>query len=231
MREINFVLEPICSLASGELVGAEALLRLPSGREKLMAPAEVQIKLLQRSFREQVLFEAVDRSMCWMTRRTCPVGYVTVNIDPVELANTSVIETLIQLIQRNGLNRRRIRFELVERFNNIDMESIHIGARAFADNEIDLFIDDFGSGFRPFDYLVSLPVSGIKIDHSIIRNCAGDPNRQALLAASSSLASSLGIEIIAEGIENIADESAVQAAGISTGQGYLYGGPVGHLQA
>lgn len=229
MRQIGFVLAPIHSLRSGKVIGAEALVRLRTRSGTLQAPAEFRSELSQSAFRERVLFEAVERSTRWLNSARHQIDFITVNIDPAELANMSVIETLVGLVNRNGGKRGRIRFELVERFDEIEMTTIQSGARAFSSHGIDLLLDDFGSGYRPFSYLVDLPVSGIKIDRSITQNSADDPCRRSLLTACSALAKSLGIEVIAEGIATRDDESSAQTAGISIVQGELYGGPLDHL--
>jgi diguanylate cyclase len=217
-----FALEPIMSLTPHAISGVEVLCREYDRNGVLKLPENFDEHLMRVDFREFILTEATERTANWMGSGSNASTYVSININPVELQNIAVIEKLLTIIKNSGICKSRFHFEVTEEFTNVDICDLQKGAVLLTGHGIGLYIDDFGSGFQPFTYLMELPVSGIKLDRMMLRKSVLDKRVRSIMQSCYMVSTSFGIDIIAEGVESLGDEIMILSSGIRHVQGHYY---------
>lgn len=147
---------------------------------------------------------------------------VSINLSPVQLRNPSLIGTLIQALSHNGVSPNRVCLEITESVlmqdSKANLEALH----RLRDLGMMIALDDFGTGFSSLNYLRIFPFSKIKIDRCFISEIEESPDCQAIVRAVITLANSLGMTTIAEGIERESQANLLRVEGCSLLQGFLY---------
>lgn len=225
MHGLQFVLEPIVDLTSGRVLGAEMLARVRADNGAIERPKNLAHELKQSEFREFLLIESVSRWIKYQKTTEQIPHFVSININATELASERVVTLLLSMISKSCSEPSRFRFELTEDVSQADVIALRRSAELLCEHHVGLYIDDFGSGHRPFAYLTELPVIGFKLDQSLVRQCVKDSRLRFLVKACAGLARDIQVDVVAEGIEDYSDELAVLATGIQKGQGYFYGHP------
>lgn len=225
MQGLQFALEPIVDLNSGRVLGAEMLTRVRADNGAFESPKDLAYVLKQSEFREFLLVEAVARWIEYQKTTNLMPNFVSININAAELASERIVTLLLSMIYKSCSEPSRFRFELTEDVSQADVIDLRRGAERLCEHHVGLYIDDFGSGHRPFAYLTELPVIGFKLDHTLVRQCVKDSRLRFLVKACAGLARDIQVDVVAEGIEDYSDELAVLATGIQKGQGYFYGQP------
>jgi diguanylate cyclase (GGDEF)-like protein len=232
----TLVFQPIVELASGEIVGFEALVRWPHPRWGMIQPDQF-ITLAEETghivpLGSWVLGQAAADTVRWQRRvpREKPL-YISVNVSARQFRDPGFVDTVRQVLATSGLAPSALLLELTEsvllrRDDRVraDLEELkRIGVR--------LAIDDFGTGYSSLSYLRELPIDVLKIDKSFVEGIAISEQRLALAEVIIRIAKTLRLTVMAEGIENEVQRDLLISMGCQFGQGYLLARPVGADQA
>ena len=224
-REFEVHYQPQVDARTGAYTGAEALVRWRHPRRGLVSPAEF-IPLAEEvgligTIGEFVLREACIEAMRWPDGMT-----VAVNLSPVQLRDAQLASTVSRILAETGLAGDRLELELTE------SALMHDEAQALAtlvtlrSMGVRLSLDDFGTGYSSLSYLHRFPFDKIKIDQSFIRQLPDDGESAAIVRAIAMLGSTLGMTIVAEGVETEAQMAFTAREGCDQAQGYLIGRPL-----
>ena len=226
-NELSLHYQPEFSLETGRIVRHEALLRwnhptlgnIPPG--KFIPIAEETAFIVPIG--TWVLEEACRKAAEWQA--DAPGVGVGVNVSLLQFARQDFVYTVTEILEKTGLPAHLLDLELTESvvMGNIEDTADKINQlRALG---LSVSIDDFGTGHSSLSYLQQLPINTLKIDRSFIRNLASDPNAVSLTGALISMAHSLHMSVVVEGIETASQLDAVQLLGCDVGQGFFLGRP------
>ena len=213
---------------SGHLIGVEALLRWQHPTMGLLAPP-IFIDLAEQRglitpIGDWVLATACCQAAAWNRNGRAALP-VSVNISPVQMRKGRLRESVLRALNESGLAPSLLALEITE---GAVMEDITSAARLLDDLHaigVQIEIDDFGTGHSSLAYLMQLPIQRLKVDRSFIRDIPGDPDDTAIVEAIISLATSLKIGIIAEGVETDEQRTFLLARGCRAMQGYRFAHP------
>ena len=221
--------QPQVSLQDGRIIGAEALLRWQHPELGTIPPAEF-ISIAENSGQilqigEWVLRSATRQLKYWMDNGLESMK-IAVNLSAVQFRNSRLPELVTQILNDTKLPPQYLELELTE---GVAMED-PLGAIAVMDNlherGIRLSIDDFGTGYSSLSYLKRFHIYKLKIDRSFVRDIAEDPEDKAIVTAVISLAKSLGLQTIAEGVETEQQLKFLREQGCNEVQGYYFSEPL-----
>ena len=223
---ITLAFQPIADLSTGRVAGLEALARWWDPELGDVSPAEF-IPAAERTgiigeLGHRLLTQACASLVEWQ-RKTGADAYVSVNVSPLQLEDESFPNQVRDVLHNTGLPVSALVLEVTEgvRLGESGRSCLH----RLHDQRVRIAIDDFGTGYSSLSYLRQVPASIVKIDQTFVRaGPAGVPDLN-LLQAVASLASSLGLTAIGEGVETAADLAALRTTVCRFGQGYLLGRP------
>ncbi len=228
-EQLQLHYQPQVSLQDGRIIGAEALLRWQHPELGAVSPAEF-IPVAEASGQivqigEWVLRTAVCQLKSWMDRDIAPM-IIAVNLSSVQFRHAHLPELVTQILEEAKLPAQYLELELTE---GVAMDD-PLGAIAVMDNlferGIRMSIDDFGTGYSSLSYLKRFQVYKLKIDQSFVRDITEDPDDKAIVGAIISLASSLGMQTIAEGVETPDQLAFLREKGCDEVQGYYFSRPL-----
>ncbi len=227
--ELRVYLQPQFSLASGRVVGAEALVRWLRPEQGLVLPGEF-IKIAEESglivlIGAWVQHAAACQWAAWVAAGLDP-GVLSVNVSSVEFARGRIQETARQTLEASRLSAQFLELEITESTimsHAEDSTQVLDNLRAMG---MSLVIDDFGTGYSSLAYLKRLPLNKLKVDQSFVRGLPGDTEDCAIVRAVIALAHSLQLTVIAEGVETEAQREFLAREGCDEMQGYLRGRPM-----
>jgi diguanylate cyclase (GGDEF)-like protein len=228
-KELFLVYQPQMEIATGRIIGLEALLRWQHPELGLVPPDKF-IRIAENSGLIMPIGEWVLRTACSQTRKWqdegLPAVPVAVNVSAVQFRQAGFCELIGRVLRETGLASQYLELELTESLllSNADvMFSVLQELRAMG---LKLAIDDFGTGYSSLSYLRQFPVSKLKIDRSFIRDVAVNPDDAAITTAIISMARSLNLKVIAEGVEDEAQMSFLRAHQCDEIQGYYFSKPL-----
>jgi diguanylate cyclase (GGDEF)-like protein len=221
--------QPQVELATGRVIGAEALVRWQHPRLGLVPPTEF-IPLAEATglivpIGEWVLRSAVHQCGDWQGRGLAPLR-VAVNLSPRQFQQPDLIEVVRGSLREAGLDPGRLELEVTEGLLVSNREATAATLGELRAMGVVVAIDDFGTGYSSLSYLKHLPVDALKIDRSFVHDVTTDPNGEAIVGAVVKLGHSLGLMVKAEGVEDEGQSSLLRALGCDEAQGYLFGRPV-----
>ena len=223
----NFVpfYQPIVSLADGRLIGHEALLRWPHEQRGLLLPGQFLELGEESGLIEQVdwlIYEQVAKDLACTSH-----GYISVNVSPRHFRSADFAPRLLAVIGDAGADAHRLRIEITETALLDDAPRTLRTLHQLRDRGVVVQLDDFGTGYSALSYLHRFPISALKIDRSFVAglHAEGGKSTLALVDGVLSLARTLGIETIGEGVETEQQRQTLQQLGCNYGQGYLLGYP------
>ena len=221
--------QPIVQLADGVVVGHEALLRWQHERRGLLPPTEFISLGEDSGLIEQVDWLLYEQVVAQLARGG--EGYISVNVSPRHFRSPDFADRLLSMFDAVGADPSRMRVEITEVALLDDAPRTLRTLRTLRQHGILAQLDDFGTGFSALSYLHRFPISVLKIDRSFISGIGTEarPESLALVRAILALASTLGIDAIAEGVETEAQKQALIELGCSLGQGYLLGRPAAQM--
>lgn len=222
--------QPIIDLATGRLRSLEALARWPEGWEQL-SPAEF-IPIAEESgligpLGRHVLITALTALASWrqaglVDDETC----ISVNISPRQLDDPTLPDQILAALEETGLPPRALLLEITESTLMHEPERISRMVNDVCAQGVGLHLDDFGTGYSSLTALLQFPVQALKIDRSFINHGNNDDGmNDAIVRSTIALAHSLGLEVIAEGVETDAQLHNLERLGCECGQGYLLSRP------
>lgn len=214
----------------GKLTGAEALLRWPHSRRGMVSPIEF-IPLAEASGMILPLGHWVLQMACaqlarWATDPHKSHLTLAVNVSARQLKMPNFVEEVLAIVNHHGANPRRLKLELTESLLVDDVDDAIDKMSALKLHGVSFSLDDFGTGYSSLSYLKRLPLDQLKIDSSFVRDVLTDPNDATIACTIVALAQSLGISVIAEGVETQEQREFLAANGCHAYQGYLFGRPV-----
>ncbi len=229
LSEFSLHYQPRVELAGGAIVGAEALLRWNSGLLGPVPPAEF-IPVAENNgmivqIGEWVLHQACERAMRWHGRRAAPVN-VAVNLSARQFRDVDIVKTVLRALDGSGLPPQLLELELTESMLMHDVKRVLRTLHALKEIGVRLAIDDFGTGYSSLSYLKSFPLDYLKVDRSFIRDIPQDRNGEAIVRAIVVMAHSLGIKVIAEGVESREQLDFLLDQKCDEIQGYYFSKPV-----
>jgi PAS domain S-box-containing protein len=223
--------QPIVVLATGEIVGFEALVRWPHPRWGMINPDQF-IALAEETgyivpLGSWVLRQAVTDLVAWQPRAGGrALLYASVNVSARQFRDPGFVAGVRTVLSESGLAPSRLQLELTESVLLGRDDRIHAELTELKELGVRLAIDDFGTGYSSLSYLRELPMDVLKIDRSFTEGIASSQGRLALVEVIVRMAKTLGLTVTAEGIENEAQRELLISLGCETGQGYLLEKPV-----
>ena len=221
--------QPIVELADGEPVGFEALLRWEHPTRGRLCPDQF-IDVAEESgligpIGDWVLATATCAARQWPSTTT-HAPYVAVNVSARQFRTLDFTATVDRLLARSGLRPDRLMLEITETLLLRDDELIWDNLQRLRRSGVRIAIDDFGTGYSALGYLRHIPLDMIKLDRSFIQSMCTSAQQHQLVAGIVALAGTLGLQVIAEGIETEQEWAAAAQVRCQYGQGYLFSRPL-----
>ncbi|KKO45352.1 diguanylate cyclase [Arsukibacterium ikkense] len=215
---------------AGQALGAEALIRWRHPTRGLVGPDNF-IGFAEESGLIVAIGNWVLLSACKQLRRWQQQGLtadlsVAVNISASQFRQPDFVNTVQQILQQTGANPAKLKLELTESLLITDINDVVDKIQQLAATGIGFALDDFGTGYSSLAYLKRLPLTQLKIDRSFVRDILTDSNDEAIARMIVALGNTLGLEVLAEGIETPSQFVALQQLGCYQYQGYLFGKPL-----
>ncbi|MDA8383706.1 MAG: bifunctional diguanylate cyclase/phosphodiesterase [Betaproteobacteria bacterium] len=229
-QDFELYYQPQVDIASGRILGAEALLRWRHPDRGIVSPAAF-IPLAERSgliipIGEWVLNEACRQMAEWQQTCALPSLVIAVNISALQFRRGDIVETVARALERAGLAPDRLELELTESVLLHDTEAVAATVRRLRDLGVKLSIDDFGTGYSSLRYLKRLAPDKLKVDRSFVRDMMQDDDNAAIVGAIVHLGHVLQMSVLAEGVETPAQLARLSAFGCDQYQGYLCARPL-----
>ncbi|MBA5607184.1 EAL domain-containing protein [Duganella sp. FT3S] len=223
----EFVLhyQPKIDLASGRLVGAEALVRWRHPQRGLLLPQHF-IAIAEECglivpLGHWVLRQACEQAQAWR-RQGLPPLLMAVNTSPLEFRSAGFLPFLRQTLAETGLGPACLELELTESMLMHDVHASDRLLKAISAMGVKLAIDDFGTGYSSLSYLSQFPIHTLKIDQSFVSQMTGSKDDATIVSAVISMGKSLHKQVIAEGVETLQQCAFLTAHGCDEGQGYYF---------
>ena len=228
--ELAMHYQPIVALATHQVVGFEALMRWHHPERGDISPG-VFIPLAERGelifeLGEFALFEATRSAARWPTAPGGEAPYVTVNLSAQEFAGGDLVSTVSGALAASGLDPRRLVVEITESAMVNDAHDALRVLEGLSALGVGVALDDFGTGYSSLSYLVRLSPSIIKIDRYFVNPSFESVHNETLLETVISLGERLGITMVAEGVETVAQLEQLRALGCDAAQGFLFSAAV-----
>ncbi|WP_339539027.1 putative bifunctional diguanylate cyclase/phosphodiesterase [Pseudomonas sp. RA_15y_Pfl2_54] len=227
LKRQEFVLhyQPKIDLRSARVVGAEALVRWQKPGHGTVYPSDF-IPVAEDSglivpLTQWVLAEACRQTRAWQVAGLPPIR-MSVNISPIDIRQRDFVEGVEHVLRQSGLDAGWLELEITEGVLMQNVEATMTALNRLQALGTRLSIDDFGTGYSSLSYLRRFPIDVLKIDQSFIRGLSHDSNDAALVSAIISLGKSLGLNVIAEGIETAEQLAFLKAHHCEEGQGYYF---------
>ncbi|WP_339165227.1 EAL domain-containing protein [Siminovitchia sp. FSL W7-1587] len=230
VKEEQFHLDyqPKLDFSNNELIGMEALVRW-NHPELGMIPPNKFIPIAEETGLIIPIGEWVIREACKQNKSWQDLGYppltISVNISVRQLEQTNLLGTIQQILAETGLDPQWLEIEVTESILS-DLENAADILQKIRDFGVQISIDDFGTGYNSFSYIKHLPIDTVKIDSTFVRDIQNSEESQAIIEAILVLARTLGINVVAEGVESKSQLHFLEKEGCNQGQGYLFSKPV-----
>ena len=229
-EQLRLLLQPIVDVASGMVLGAEALVRWERSDLELVSPVD-----FIRVAEETGLIVGVGAWVLGEACRQLNDGVlecgdqhltVSINVSARQLAQNDIVSTIRTLVDEAAVDPKRLCIEITESVLMEDVESAIAVLEELRSLGIELWVDDFGTGYSSLAYLRRLPIHGLKIDRSFVAGVAKGAEDAAIAAGVVSLAHSLGLQALAEGVETVEQLEVVRELGCDLAQGYYWAPPL-----
>ncbi|BBL72112.1 sensor domain-containing protein [Methylogaea oryzae] len=227
--ELELHYQPQVDLRSGEMTGVESLLRWRHPEKGMIPPAKF-IPVAEDSgliipISEWVLEAACRQAKQWQEQGLPPFT-VGVNLSARQFERSDLLGLVESVLASTGLAPERLDLEITEGALMGDVESARYTLTALRAMGVKVSVDDFGTGYSSLAYLKAFPLSKLKIDQSFVRNLENDASNAAIAKAVISLSHSLGLTVVAEGVETLQQKEYLSACGCNIAQGYFYSRPL-----
>ncbi|MER3438215.1 MAG: hypothetical protein C4346_11855 [Chloroflexota bacterium] len=229
-QEFEVHYQPAIDLDDGRVAMMEALVRWRHPERGIVSPLEF-IALCEETglivpLGRAVLEQACEQGVRWYQRYGPAAPSVSVNLSARQVEHPTIIDDIAAVLDKTGLPAAMLTLEVTETFAVHDAESNKETLQRLKNLGVHLAIDDFGRGYSSLGYLKQLPVDILKIDRSFVQNLDHDPEDAAIVAAVTTLAHTLAMRVIAEGVETSQQVERVRSLGVDLGQGYFFSKPL-----
>jgi len=216
--------------AAGAVIGAEALVRWQHPQRGFVSPAEF-IPLAEETglilpLGLWVLESACAQLAVWAEQVGTRRFTVSVNVSARQFRQPNFVDQVLAVLASSGADPQRLKLELTESMLLDNVQGMIDRMGTLKDHGVGFSLDDFGTGYSSLSYLKRLPLDQLKIDQSFVRDLLTDPNDEVIARTIIALASTLGLSVIAEGVETAAQRDALAAQGCHAYQGYLFSRPL-----
>jgi predicted signal transduction protein with EAL and GGDEF domain len=220
--------QPKIDVRAARMVGVEALMRW--NRNSTLVPPGDFIPLAEETglivpLSEWAVREAARQAKSWLLS----FGFadsVAVNLPNRLFERSDLVEHIHQAASTYGVPHRSIQLEITETGLMRDLQNVIPSLHRLNEIGVEISIDDFGTGYSSLAYLTTLPISEVKIDRSFVRDLGITPQSSAVVTAIIALARSLGLRVVAEGVENLRQMEVLHRLGCGVMQGYLFSRPI-----
>ncbi|HJX85289.1 MAG TPA: EAL domain-containing protein, partial [Candidatus Angelobacter sp.] len=228
-QEFTVFYQPKVKITNGQIVGMEALVRWRHPELGMVSPAEF-IPLAEETglivpLGEWVLQTACRQNKAWQAAGL-PKLCVAVNLSPRQFQQPDLLAMVERALKESQLDPNSLELEITESSVMRSTESAIVTMKALKTMGVHLAIDDFGSGYSSLAYLKRFPIDCLKIDQSFVRDVTGDPNDAAIVMAVITLAHSLNLSVVAEGVETEEQLRFLRLLRCDEMQGYLFSRPL-----
>ena len=228
-EELLLHYQPIVELRNGTLIGIEALVRWLHPQRGLIFPDEFipvaeEIGLIGH-IGEWVLHVACQQYKTYQ-QKGVPPPWLAINVSTRQFSHTNLVKNIVSALDKANFDPQLLELEITESLLMQNPEIAVSLMRELGQLGIRFSVDDFGTGYSSLAYLKHLPIHWLKIDKSFVRDIPDNLNDVAIISAIISLASSLGIHVIAEGVETKKQLGCLQALGCDAAQGYYFSQPL-----
>ncbi len=231
LKEGEFFLQyqPQIGFASGEMTGAEVLIRWQDPENGLVSPAQF-VPIAEECGLIVPMGLWVLREVCGQVKSWLNAGLpavpVAVNISAIEFGHKDFLEEVTRILRETGLEPKYLEFELTESVLMHNLESSSLLLHDLKAMGVKLAIDDFGTGYSSLSYLKRFPIDTLKIDQSFVRDIAVDADNANIVSAIIGMGRSLKQRVVAEGVETEDQLCFLKKQQCVEGQGFLFGRPV-----
>ena len=228
-QEFALHYQPKINLSTGEIAGAEALLRWTHPVRGPVSPAQFipvaeDCGLIQ-PIGNWVLREACQQARVWL-EAGLPLETMAVNISAVQLRDENFLDRIFAILRDTALNPKFLELELTESVLMKHAESTESILKTLRSRGVQIAVDDFGTGYSSLSYLRKFPIDALKIDQSFVRQITTAPDETTIVTAMISMGRSLKLQVVAEGVETQAEMAFLQAHQCDQAQGYYFSRPV-----
>ncbi len=211
-------------------IGAEVLVRWQHPRRGIVPPAEfiplAEATGLIRPLGQWVLDTACRQLVVWAGQPALAALTIAVNVSASQIQRPDFVPQVLTVIALTGANPRLLKLEITESMLLTDVEDIILKMTALQAHGISFSLDDFGTGYSSLSYLKRLPLDQLKIDRSFVRDVLTDPNDAAIVRTILALGHSLGLSVIAEGVETETQCAFLAGLECHAYQGFLFSRPI-----
>jgi EAL domain-containing protein (putative c-di-GMP-specific phosphodiesterase class I) len=221
--------QPLVDLGTGRTDGYEALLRWQHPHRGLVAPADF-IPLAEACglivpIGRWVLREATQQAATWQHPGDPAGVHVSVNVSVRQFRHPDLLHDVVDALHRSGLPAHLLTLEITESLFASDIPDVTHKLERLKDLGVRLALDDFGTGYSSLSYLRRFPFDILKIDKSFIEGIDVNRQNQAVTSAIVTLGQTLGLDLVAEGIETAGELRSLETLGVHLGQGFHLGRP------
>ena len=229
-KEFELFYQPKVDIKTGRLHGMESLVRWRRGVDDVVAPGGffrvAEERGLMSELADYVLDRFIEDTCHWINMGLSP-GYVSVNIHPIQIKDRNRMAVFADQVAQTALDKTKLVLEITEEcVVGRGTDEVPDTLAFMREQNFRISLDDFGTGYASLTHLKTLPVDELKIDRSFISDLNTDMSDRAIVLAMIKLADSLGISVVAEGIEDQEQHNTLLAMGCANGQGYFYGRPM-----
>lgn len=213
-----------------QITGAEALLRWQDPQRGLIKPGEF-IPLAEDTglilpIGRWVIETACKQLVLWANMPGMSHLTLAVNVSARQFQQSGFVNQVLEVLEQTGAKSNRLKLELTESVLISDIEGMIAKMNALKAKGVGFALDDFGTGYFSLSYLKRLPLEKLKIDQGFVRDILTDPNDEAIAKMVIALAKSMGLNVVAEGVETAAQQEFLAELGCHNYQGYLFSRPL-----
>jgi len=228
-RELSVSYQPKINLATGQLVGTEALMRWQHPDLGSVSPVHF-IPLAEESGLIEAMGEWILRAAClqgigWQ-ESGLPSLLIAVNVSPKQLRNPQLVSTVARILKETKLNPQCLELEITESVLISEADTALENLYKLKSLGVHLSVDDFGTGYSGLSYLTQLPIDALKIDQCFVREISNGYQAKAIIKGVVGMALNMGLKVTAEGVETQEQVLFLRDLGCHEGQGFLYSKPL-----
>lgn len=214
----------------GLISGVEALVRWMHPQRGMVSPAEfipvAEETALILPLGDWILNTACEQLASWSHFPEMEKMSIAVNVSAKQFSQSNFVSQVLLALKQSGANAKRLKLELTESILVQNVEDVIEKMAALKNAGVGFSLDDFGTGYSSLSYLKRLPLDQLKIDQSFVRDLLVDPNDAIICKSTIALAESMGLSVIAEGVETLQQRNALSEIGCNAYQGYWFSRPL-----